>query len=67
MCVTFVQCWSNVEDVGPTLYKYYTNVLCLLGMLVYSDPGDVMVASGTSKQASRPVNFYDAELFLYKP
>ena len=21
-----------VEDVGPTLYKYYTNVLCLLGL-----------------------------------
>ena len=26
------QCWSNVEDVGPTLYKCYTNVLCLLGI-----------------------------------
>ena len=21
-----MQCWTNVEDVGPTLYKYYTNV-----------------------------------------
>ena len=28
----FVQCWTNVEDVGPTLYKCYTNVLCLLGI-----------------------------------
>ena len=27
----FVQCWTNVEDVGPTLYKCYMNVLCLLG------------------------------------
>ena len=27
----FIQCWTNVEDVGPTLYKCYTNVLCLLG------------------------------------
>ena len=27
----FVQCWTNVEGVGPTLYKCYTNVLCLLG------------------------------------
>ena len=26
----FVQCWTNVEDVGPTLYKIYTNVVCLL-------------------------------------
>ena len=31
ICVTFVQCWTNVEDVGPTLYKCHTNVLCLLG------------------------------------
>ena len=27
----FVQCWTNVENVGPTLYKCYTDVLCLLG------------------------------------
>ena len=27
----FMQCWTNVENVGPTLYKCYTNVLCLLG------------------------------------
>ena len=31
LCITFIQCWTNVEDVGPTLYKCYTNVLCLLG------------------------------------
>ena len=31
ICITFVQCWTNVENVGPTLYKCYTNVLCLLG------------------------------------
>ena len=32
----FVQCWPNVEDVGPTLYKCYTNVLCLLGRRTFS-------------------------------
>ena len=26
MCITFVQCRTNVEDVGPTLYKCYTHV-----------------------------------------
>ena len=31
ICITFTQCRPNVEDVGPTLYKCYTNVLCLLG------------------------------------
>ena len=25
-----MQCWSNDDDVGPTLYKCYTNVMCLL-------------------------------------
>ena len=30
-CITFIHCWANVGDVGPTLYKCYTNVLCLLG------------------------------------
>ena len=31
ICITFVQRQPNVFDVGPTLYKCYTNVLCLLG------------------------------------
>ena len=30
--ITFVQRWTNVEDVWPTLYNCYTNVLCLLGI-----------------------------------
>ena len=33
ICMAFVECWTNVEDVGPTLYKCYTNVLCLLRLL----------------------------------
>ena len=31
ICITFVQCWTSVEDVGPELYKCY--ILCLLGIL----------------------------------
>ena len=31
ICITFIQRWTNVFDVGPTLYKCYTNVSCLLG------------------------------------
>ena len=31
ICITFVQCRTNVEDAGPTLYKCYTYVLCLVG------------------------------------
>ena len=31
ICITFVQCWTNVEYVETTLYKCYTNVLFLLG------------------------------------
>ena len=31
----FVQCWNNVEDVGPTLYKCYTNVCVYLEPIIY--------------------------------
>ena len=31
MCMTCIQRWPNV---GPTLYKCYTNVLCLLGYII---------------------------------
>ena len=42
ICITFIQCPTNVErpsvfDVGPTLHKCYTNVLCLLGMIYNED------------------------------
>ena len=47
MCVTFVQCWTNVEDVGPTLYKCYANVLCLLGSLIIL-PGYLYIESDVS-------------------
>ena len=30
ICITFIQRRPNVFDVGPTLYKCYTNVVCLL-------------------------------------
>ena len=30
ICITFVQRWSNVFDVGLTLYKCYTMFSCLL-------------------------------------
>ena len=36
-CITFVQRRPNVFDVGPTLYKCYTNVVCLLGMARVTD------------------------------
>ena len=32
ICIAFVQRRPNVFNVGPTLYKCYTNVLCFLGM-----------------------------------
>ena len=31
ICIIFVRRRPNVFDVGPTLCKCYTNVLCLLG------------------------------------
>ena len=35
ICITFVQCWTNVKDVGPRLYKCYTNVM--LTIWLYKD------------------------------
>ena len=32
ICITFIQCWTNVEDDRPTLYKCCANVLCYLGL-----------------------------------
>ena len=32
----FIHCGTNVKDVVPTLYKCYTNVLCLLGRKTFS-------------------------------
>ena len=32
ICITFILCWTNVENIGATLYKCYTTVLCLLGL-----------------------------------
>ena len=34
--VTLIQRRPNVFDVGPTLYKCHTNVLCLLGVWLLS-------------------------------
>ena len=36
ICITFVQRRPNVFDVGPTLCKCYTNVLCILGISIVS-------------------------------
>ena len=30
ICITLIQGWANVKDVGPRLYKCYTDILCLL-------------------------------------
>ena len=31
ICITCIQCWANVEDVGPTLYKCYTDICLFTG------------------------------------
>ena len=33
---TFIQCRHNVIDVGPTLYKCYTNVFCVYWAMAMS-------------------------------
>ena len=38
ICITFVQCWTNVEDVRPALYKC-CNILFVITMLHRPDSG----------------------------
>ena len=33
--ITFVQCWTNVGDVGPTLYKCYKSVFVFSGRVLF--------------------------------
>ena len=54
ICRTFVQCWTNVENVWPTLYKYCTNVLCQLGYWSY-----------LIKNISQPVSHPELQLRAY--
>ena len=62
ICITFVQRRPNVFDVGPTLYKCYTNVLCLLGghlspfFSAGKTPHRVVGASLQGRWKSRTVN-----------
>ena len=37
ICITFKQYGTNVEDVGPTLYKCDTYIECLLGFASDND------------------------------
>ena len=46
ICITFPQRRPNVFDVGPTLYKCYKTVLCLLGHGTLGER--VELAGGTS-------------------
>ena len=47
-CITFIQRRPNVEDVVPTLYKCYTNVLCLMGCLLTVTGYLFITGSGTA-------------------
>ena len=38
-CITFIQSWTNVEDVWPMLHKCYTDVFCLLEMTYFPHLG----------------------------
>ena len=35
ICITFIQSWPNVFEVGQTVYEFYTNVFLFTGVLVW--------------------------------
>ena len=60
ICITFVQRRPNVFNVGPTLYKYYTNVLCLLGITLVSTRPHLRTGFSYSRKSQNK----DPEWFL---
>ena len=63
ICITFIQRRPNVFDVGPTLYKWYIDVLCwLVKSMYFVFPGAAFHestqrrtwGSGAWKQSSLP-------------
>ena len=50
--ITFVQRRPSVLDAGPTLYKCYTNVLCLLGTDISRDNEWLWIIWGVYKRNS---------------
>ena len=54
ICIAYVQRRPNVSDVGPALYKGYTDVLCLLvDWMVRSSPHHPHIPTITWMQALR--------------
>ena len=59
ICITFIQRWPNVFDVGPTLHKVIQMFLCLLGMSIqawvkqFQHPSSNTVSLFSSKRPSR--------------
>ena len=59
ICIKFIQRRPNVFDVGPTLYKCYTNVLCLLGywlLLILPRPRSYKYHPHFTNFASSPID-----------
>ena len=63
ICITFVQCWTSVEDAGPTLHKCYSNALRLLGSWDHhqAGPGKYLLAHFQTKSPSPPRCIDDAQ------
>ena len=75
MCITYVQRRPNVCDVGPALYKRYTNVLCLLGKDILFWPSRELVlqiwhqwfltSSAAVASFPLPYAYFYVEIFMF--
>ena len=52
--MTFVQCWSSVEDAGPTLYKCHTNV-CVYWVISDSNDRKIQYLLSVFPQSNKAV------------
>ena len=55
ICIKFEQRRFNVFHVGPTLYKCYTNVSCLVGNLTHHISHEVVPPVGRGQPVNSPV------------
>ena len=62
ICITFVQCWPNVGDVGPTLYKCYTFIALLCVQLNWVDR---LTLSNTSRKNRSYKNLFQFQIILH--
>ena len=75
ICITLIHRRPNVLDVDPALYKYYTNVLCILIIwpishvycqVMHLNKGGVAEVIGAAKTVAYPLKVHVCNNSIYQ-